>query len=147
MGSVDLTVAQSFEALKGWGGWSLFFLAVIAYFKTRPDQRRAETEHEQSVASGQALHIKELQAENAGLRDRIEAVEQGRAEDRSLHRKEIADIEQQRSADRRECRKETEELRAMVRCLEDKVQGLVRDITQHSRSTAVMLDSKSGGGE
>jgi hypothetical protein len=39
----------SIDGLKGWGGWSLFFLAVVWWIRGIPERKRAATEGETAL--------------------------------------------------------------------------------------------------
>lgn len=123
-----LSIGGAIEGAQGYGGWSLFFLALIWWIKGVPERSRASTEAVAALHQDYDVHIQRLQSENSGLRDRLQAVEESR------------------DADRRECIRETDELREMIRELTKHVDGLQRDIAQHSNSTAHLLGDIVGKG-
>lgn len=127
MDAADVSIVTMVQTVRDWGGWTLLFAAVIWWIRGAPERRRADTEADKTLHHDQALHIDSLRKENVGLRERVEAVENSRFEDR------------------KKCQEENDELRAMVRELQDTVQGLRRDIAQNSNSTAHILGDLTGG--
>lgn len=109
------------EALKGWGGWSLFFAWAIWWVRGIPDRRRADSDASSAAISSLRDANKDLQAENVGLRDRLAQLEN----DYETHRKE--------------CREETDKLHDSIRALKENLDGLKRDIAAHSQITAMQL--------
>lgn len=109
------------QGAQGWSGWTAFFLLLIWIVRGAPERLRASTEAEKSLHHDQALHIESLRQENVGLRDRLTRVEDARVDDRQ------------------KCQEETDEMRATIRVLQQRVDGLVRDIAQNSHSTAHFL--------
>lgn len=52
----------SLEGLKGWGGWGLFFLAIIWWIRGIPERKRATTEGETALRASYGEHIDRLTA-------------------------------------------------------------------------------------
>lgn len=113
--------AISIEAAKGWGGWSLFFLAVIWWVKGIPERRKVASDADAVLRADYGAHIDRLEEENEKLRDRL------------------ASLEREYEDHRRECRQETDSLHDLIRGLKKQVDGLQRDIAAHSQSTAMLL--------
>lgn len=123
MGLDVSTVATALANAQGWSGWTVAFVAAIWWIKGLPDRRRAESDAVAALHKDYGAHIDLLQQENMGLRQRIEAVEQHRAEDR------------------KKCIEENDELRELIRGLKNQVDGLQRAIAQHSQSAVIILGS------
>lgn len=110
----------------GASGWIVAALAILSgvavwWIKKRPEQTRAESDATIANHNANLEHIKVLQEENKGLRDRI------------------GQLEREYDQHRRECREETDNLHEAVRELKKTVDGLTRQIAQNSSSTAHML--------
>jgi len=118
----------TFEAAKGWGGWSLFFLALLWWIRGIPDRRRAESDADAALRSDYGIHMERLEGENEKLRDRL------------------AQLEIEYEKHRKECRKETDELHELIRSMKKHMDGLEAAIRQNSQSTAMLLDSKEKKG-
>lgn len=87
-----------------------------------PERKRAETDAASALHQDYGAHIDRLEADNETLRERLRTVE--------------ADFQ----SHRKECQKETDDLREIVREMKKRIDGLERDIAQHSQSSAMLLD-------
>lgn len=107
------------------GGWSAAAVAMASLLtvliKTRPAWKKAESDAVTALHTDYGKHIKRLQQENGGLRDRL------------------SNLEREYDEHRKECRAETDNLHELVRGLKQQIDGLMRDLAQHSNSTAVLL--------
>jgi chromosome segregation ATPase len=137
-------ISLSLEAIKGWGGWSLFFLVIIWWIRGAPDRRRAATEG--------AVERKrvEVEAEAALQRSygeyvdrlarRIDKMEREHEADRNSWLSERASLRAEHEADRRRHDEEREQWRKERQQLLDHVDGLERKLQSYSSSTLHLQD-------
>lgn len=128
----------SLEGIRGWGGWSLFFLAVVWWIRGAPDRKRAETEG--------AVERKrvEVEAEAAlqrsygeyvdRLASRIDKMEREHEADRNSWLSERAALRAEHEADRRRHDEEREQWRKERQQLLDHVDGLERKLQSYGSS-------------
>lgn len=107
-------------------GWIVAAIAAVSgvlgwWIRNRPAQTKAESDATIANHNANLEHIKVLQEENRGLRDRI------------------GQLEKEYDDHRRECREETDNLHEMIRDLKKQVDGLQRLISQNSSTTAHLL--------
>lgn len=112
----------SIEGLKGWGGWGLFFLAVIWWIRGIPDRKRANTEGDALLFSTYDKQIEGMQKQIDGLIARINAMQA----DHDTERKQWQE-------ERELWRHERQQLLAQVA-------GIGRQATSISSSTARVVD-------
>lgn len=117
-------------------GWALagMLLAIVTvmWFRHRVPWIKADSEAEHQRFDEAQEHIRVLQDENKGLRQQLVDMD-------DRWRERMALLEREYDEHRRECRKETDELHTLIRDLTKQVDGLQRQIAQHSQSTANML--------
>ena len=126
------------SSLKGFegSGWVVAALALATlvgwWIRTRPAQTKADSEAKAARHEESLEHIRLLQEECQGLRDRLVEVEDG-------WRRRVQSLEREYDDHRRECRQETDELRELIRNLQKQVDGQQRLIAQNSQSTAHVI--------
>jgi len=123
----------SLEAVRGWGGWSLFFLAVIWWIRGAPDRRRAETESEIALQKSYGEHIDRLTG-------RIDKMEREHESDRNNWLLERAALRSEHEADRRRHDEEREQWRRERQQLLDHVDGLERKLQSYGSSSLHLQD-------
>ncbi|WP_420140132.1 hypothetical protein [Sphingomonas sp.] len=106
----------SLSGLKGWGGWSLFFLALVWWIRGIPERKRAATEGETALRASYGEHIDRLTL-------RIDRMEAEHESDRVNWIAERTAMRQEHDAAREQWRRERSELLDHVAGLERKLQS------------------------
>ncbi len=117
----------SLEGLKGWGGWSLFFLAVIWWIRGIPERKRSATEGEAALRLSYGDYIDRLSK-------RIDTMEAEHSSDRSAWMLERTAIRTEHEADRIRWGNEREQWRKERTELMDQVAGLERKLRSYGSS-------------
>jgi len=131
-------VSISLEAIRGWGGWSLFFLAIIWWIRGAPDRRRAATEDAVQRKKVEIEAEAALQARNGeligALSRRIDQVVREHEADRNSWSNERATMRAEHEADRRRHDEEREQWRRERSQLLVQVDGLERKLQSYGSS-------------
>jgi hypothetical protein len=118
----------SLQAIRGWGGWSLFFLAVVWWIRGAPDRKRAATEGEIALQRSYGEYIDRLAL-------RIDKMEREHEADRNSWLLERAALRAEHEADRRRHDEEREQWRRERQQLLDHVDGLERKLQSYGSSS------------
>ena len=116
-----------FDGIRGWGGWGLFFLAVIWWIRGYPDRKRASTEGEVALQKSYGEHIDRLTA-------RIDKMEREHEADRSSWIAERSAMRLEYEADQKRWNAEREQWRRERLQLLDQVDGLERKLRSYGSS-------------